>query len=67
MASNILFNSCIINPQHKHTQLLFLISSHTSFRTKVKDFYQVLNQNLTSASLAHLGALAFTLLLPEYP
>ena len=43
MASNILFNSCISNPQHKHTQLLYLINTHPSFRTKVKQFYQLLN------------------------
>ena len=67
MASNILFNSCISNPQHRHMQLLYLINAHPSFKSKVKQFYQVLNQSPTPASLAHLGALSFALLMPEYP
>lgn len=67
MTSNILFNTCINQQHHKHSQLLALISSHPSFKSSVNQYYQILNQQPTSSSLTHLGTLAFALLLPEYP
>jgi hypothetical protein len=67
MASTVLFNSVLTNPQHKHSQLLALIATHPSFRAAVNDYYQILNLSPTTQSVTHLGTLFFTLLLPEYP
>ena len=67
MSSNILFNCCLTNSHPKHSQLLALIASHPSFKASVNTFYEILNQQPTTASITHLGTLAFALLLPDFP
>lgn len=67
MATSILFNSVQTNPSNKYSQLLSLIAIHPNFKSKVNEFYQILNLNPTADSLIKLGTLYFALFLPDYP
>ena len=67
MATQLIFNSCLTNPQHKHSQLLALVNAHPAFRSKVNQFHRILQPDCSSSSLIHLGSLFFTAFLPNYP
>jgi hypothetical protein len=67
MATSLIFNSCLPPPNSKYSHLLSFIAIHPSFKSKVNEFYQILNLNLTADSLIKLGSLYFAFLLPEYP
>lgn len=67
MATSLIFNNCLPPTNNKYSHLLSLIAIHPSFKSKVNEFYQILNLNPTPDSLIKLGSLYFSFVLPEYP
>jgi hypothetical protein len=64
MATSLIFNTIHSGSSQKYTFLLNLISQHPSFKSKVNQYYEILNCNLTSDSMVKLGTLYFAFLLP---
>ena len=66
MTSSVLFNS-YLSQTNKYLQGLALIHTHPAFKSKVNEYYQILNLNPTSENLIQLGTLFGALFLPAYP
>jgi hypothetical protein len=64
MATSLIFNTIHTGASQKYTQLLHLISQHPSFKSKVNEYYEILNCNPTSDNMIKLGTLFFAFLLP---
>lgn len=67
MATSLIFNTIRTAASSKYTQLLTLISHHPSFKTKVNEYYEILNCAPNPENMIKLGTLFFAFLLPEFP
>lgn len=74
MSSSYIFGSCRHsdaapdNPTNStHTQLLSLIASHPSFKSKINSFIDLFPSGLTSEGLIKLGTMVYALLFPDFP